>query len=114
MFSGIIGFTEVGVNTDLNLNTKVTKDTKVNEVTKELKPQKASRKVNSFLDGNDYNNPTAHWSQNEDLSFLQIEQEEENQEIDNEIVDKFLQCMEMIHGELNQKEKRKNSKTADK
>lgn len=106
---GIIGFAYVGINTDVNLN----KDTKVNEVTKELKPRKASRKANSFIVENNYNNPIAHWSQNEDLSFLQTEQEEENQEIANEIVDKFLQCMEMINRDLNQKEKKNESKTAD-
>lgn len=106
---GIIGFACVGINTDVNLN----KDTKVNEVTKELKPRKASRKANSFIVENNYNNPIAHWSPNEDLSFLQTEQEEENQEIANEIVDKFLQCMEMVNRDLNQKEKKDESKTAD-
>ena len=106
---GIIGFAYVGINTDVNLN----KDTKVNEVTKELKPRKASRKANSFIVENNYNNPIAHWSPNEDLSFLQTEQEEENQEIANEIVDKFLQCMEMVNRDLNQKEKKNESKTAD-
>ena len=106
---GIIGFAYVGINTDVNLN----KDTKVNEVTKELKPRKASRKANSFIVENNYNNTIAHWSQNEDLSFLQTEQEEENQEIANEIVDKFLQCMEMVNRDLNQKEKKNESKTAD-
>lgn len=106
---GIIGFACVGINTDVNLN----KDTKVNEVTKELKPRKASRKANSFIVENNYNNPIAHWSPNEDLSFLQTEQEEENQEIANEIVDKFLQCMEMVNRDLNQKEKKNESKTAD-
>lgn len=106
---GIIGFAYVGINTDVNLN----KDTKVNEVTKELKPRKASRKANSFIVENNYNNPIAHWSQNEDLSFLQTEQEEENQEIANEIVDKFLQCMEMVNRDLNQKEKKNEPKTAD-
>ena len=106
---GIIGFACVGINTDVNLN----KDTKVNEVTKELKPRKASRKANSFIVENNYNNPIAHWSPNEDLSFLQTEQEEENQEIANEIVDKFLQCMEMVNRDLKQKEKKDESKTAD-
>ena len=71
----------------------------------ERRKQSRVKKSTSFLKENYYNSPIAHWSDNKDLKFLQVE-EEQNQETADETVDKFIRCLEVINGDLGSKGKK--------
>ena len=89
---------EVAVNTNEVLNAEP------NLV--ESRKQSRVKKSNSFLKENYYNSPISHWTDNKDLKFLQIE-EEQNQKTADETVDKFIRCLEVINGDLGSKRKKK-------
>lgn len=89
---------EVVVNTNEVVNTES------NIV--ESRRQSLVKNSSSFLKENYYNSPVAHWSDNKDLKFLQIE-EEQNQETADETVEKFIRCLEVINGDLGSKKKKK-------